>query len=342
MKSSTLKLPTIPNELRLGCIASLYFEEVRDVPMPKQIEVLDTFFKGFIVEEIPSDGQTKQNAVYNDIDGHIKAVRYQGSYHTGQSKRVTQIIGRLIGTAKKGIEKERKTASIIQERIAGELANDITRVNEVRLTVIALFKSLSEPELERFYLTFANYINAVVARREAISERDKELELFPMNDEIFYDLMNCVIDEWNKDELEPKVNSVTWLLLGALLRNRISRLTYVYDSAFNLRRAQPAAIREDEDFEYYYEGDDLDKRFPGIEWYCDRCGEHLNEQEGFDDHHHIWKCTNCGYKNAIEIRNIYDPDDYEVNGGQPTVPDKFFKALKERTDELDEMNGDGS
>jgi hypothetical protein len=213
---------------------------------------------------------------------------------------VTQIIGRLIGTAKKGIEKERKTASIIQERIAGELANDITRINEVRLTVIALFESLSEPELERFYLTFANYINAVVARREAISERDKELELFPMNDEIFYDLMNCVIDEWNKDELEPKVNSVTWLLLGALLRNRISRLTYVYDSAFNLRRAQPAAIREDEDFEYYYEGDDLDKRFPGIEWYCDRCGEHLNEQEGFDDHHHIWKCTNCGYKNAID------------------------------------------
>ena len=56
----------------------------------------------------------------------------------------------------------------------------------------------------------------------------------------------------------------------------------------------------------------------------------------------VWKCTNCGYKNAIEIRNIYDPDDYEVNGGQPTVPDKFFKALKERTDELDEMNGDGS
>ena len=50
MKSSTLKLPTIPNELRLGCIASLYFEEVRDVPMPKQIEVLDTFFKGFIVK----------------------------------------------------------------------------------------------------------------------------------------------------------------------------------------------------------------------------------------------------------------------------------------------------
>ena len=335
MKSSTRNKPTIPNELRLGCIASLYYEDVKGVQVPKQIEVLDTFFKGFIVEEIPSDGQTKQNAVYDDLDGHIKAVRYQGSFHTGQSKRVTQIIGRLIGTAKKGIEKERKTASIIQERIAGELANDINLVNKVRLSVISLFDSFTDPEWDRFYMTFADYINAVVAHRDAISDRDKELELFPMNDEIFSDLMNCVIDEWNVNDLETKVNSITWLLLGALLRNRISRLTYVYDGDFNLRRAQPASIREDNDFEYYYEGDDLDKRFPGIEWYCDRCGEHLNEQEGFDDHHHVWKCTNCGYKNAIEIRNIYDPEDSEVNAGRPTVPDKFFKALKERTDELD-------
>ncbi len=337
MKSSTRNKPTIPNELRLGYIASLYYEEVREVPVPKQIEVLDAFFKGFIVEEIPSDGQTKQNAFYDDLKGRIMAVRYQGSYHTGQSKRVTQIIGRLIGTAKKGIEKERKTASIIQEKIACDLANDDSHLNDVRRGVVDLFMGFSEAEWERFFMTFADYINAVVAHREATDERDRELELFPMNDEIFYDLMECVINEWNINTLESKMNSVTWLLLGALLRNRISRLTYVYDSSFNLRRAQPATLRDDEDFEYYYEGDDLEKRFPGIEWYCDRCGEHLNEQEGFDDHHHIWKCTNCGYKNAIEVRNIYDPDDYEVNGGQPTVPDKFFKALKERTDELDEL-----
>ena len=344
MKSSTRNKPAIPNELRLGCIASLYYKEVREVPVPKQIEVLDAFFKGFIVKEIPSDGQTKKNAVYNDMDGYIEAVRYQGSFHTGQSKRVTQIIGRLIGTAKKGIEKERKTASLIQEKIAGDLANNEDRLNDLRCGVLDLFKGFSETEWERFFLTFADYINAVTARREAISSRDKELELFPMDDEIFYDLMEGVINEWNINTLESKLNSFTWLLLGALLRNRISRLTYVYDSGFRPRRSQPASLRENEDFDYYYEGDDLDKRFPGIEWYCDRCGEHLNEQEGFDDHHHIWKCTNCGYKNEIEIRNIYDPEDSEVNAGQPTIPDKFFKALKERTDELDaqENIGDSS
>ncbi|MCR5293810.1 MAG: hypothetical protein K6E30_01385 [Lachnospiraceae bacterium] len=43
----------------------------------------------------------------------------------------------------------------------------------------------------------------------------------------------------------------------------------------------------------------------------------------------------CGCKNAISIRNIYDPDDSEFNAGNPTIPDKFFKALKERSDELD-------
>ena len=39
-----------------------------------------------------------------------------------------------------------------------------------------------------------------------------------------------------------------------------------------------------------------DERFPDVDWYCDRCGEHLNYQSGFDDHKYTWKCTYCGYK----------------------------------------------
>ncbi len=45
-------------------------------------------------------------------------------------------------------------------------------------------------------------------------------------------------------------------------------------------------------------------RFPGIDWYCDRCNAYLNSQSNFDDHHYIWKCTACGYKNSISQANI--------------------------------------
>lgn len=46
------------------------------------------------------------------------------------------------------------------------------------------------------------------------------------------------------------------------------------------------------------------ERFTGIEWFCDRCNACLNYQHGFDDHHYVWKCTECGYKNSISSDNI--------------------------------------
>ena len=52
-------------------------------------------------------------------------------------------------------------------------------------------------------------------------------------------------------------------------------------------------------------------RFPGIDWYCDRCNDLLNDQPGFEDSHYIWKCTNCGHKNSISSSNIYmSEEDY--------------------------------
>ena len=49
----------------------------------------------------------------------------------------------------------------------------------------------------------------------------------------------------------------------------------------------------------------MSERFPDTDWYCDRCGVYLNSQSGFDDHHYIWQCTECGYKNSISLANIY-------------------------------------
>ncbi len=30
----------------------------------------------------------------------------------------------------------------------------------------------------------------------------------------------------------------------------------------------------------------MSERFPGIDWWCDRCGAYLNDQDGFDDNNY--------------------------------------------------------
>ncbi len=53
----------------------------------------------------------------------------------------------------------------------------------------------------------------------------------------------------------------------------------------------------------------MKKRFPNIQWFCDRCGARLDEQRGFSDRKYIWKCTECGYKNSISRSNIFETDE---------------------------------
>ena len=54
-----------------------------------------------------------------DKDFTIYASKYIGSlYSSDSSNRVSQILGRLIGTAKSNLEKERKTAELIQKNVA--------------------------------------------------------------------------------------------------------------------------------------------------------------------------------------------------------------------------------
>ena len=40
----------------------------------------------------------------------------------------------------------------------------------------------------------------------------------------------------------------------------------------------------------------MSERFPGIDWYC-------------DDHHYVWKCTECGHKNSISADDIYESEE---------------------------------
>lgn len=50
----------------------------------------------------------------------------------------------------------------------------------------------------------------------------------------------------------------------------------------------------------------MSNRFANIDWWCDRCGACLSDQDGFDDHKYTWKCTECGHKNSISADNIYE------------------------------------
>lgn len=55
----------------------------------------------------------------------------------------------------------------------------------------------------------------------------------------------------------------------------------------------------------------MSERFPSIDWWCDRYGAYLNDQDGFDDNNYTHKCAECGHKNSISRDNIYDShEDY--------------------------------
>jgi len=45
-----------------------------------------------------------------------------------------------------------------------------------------------------------------------------------------------------------------------------------------------------------------------FDWYCDKCNDLLNTQQGFTFDCHFWTCIRCGCLNAINEENILGPD----------------------------------
>ena len=43
----------------------------------------------------------------------------------------------------------------------------------------------------------------------------------------------------------------------------------------------------------------MSERFPDVDWWCDRCGGHLNGQFGFDDHRYTW-----GYPQIVDTSRL--------------------------------------
>lgn len=306
-------------------------------------------------------------ALYDERRRSILAMRQEngrfllnlpGASASQQSRRISQLLGRLTGTAKGSQEKERAAACAMQKRMASDLCHNQEAILFYRDHIAQLIYDLDEGQLDRFCDLVPEYMNGVIERREKQTAEEKENEPFPIDDDIYEETMHNITYQWllegnnrqedpdvqETDDLETTANSFTWLLLLSLLRNECSRLNRVYLSTFQPRSSYRPAARvveytetEDPDLigkvEEIYTGNDFDRRFPGVEWYCDRCGEYLNIQPGFDDHLHEWRCRKCGYVNRLSMDEIYDTDAERQNGQPATDNEAFSKALKERTNE---------
>ena len=325
-------------ELRLGLVTDLYYA-ARGMESPNYLDILYQWFGELLIAEEPSDGEYRRDARYIDLEYRIHAVRVHERLYIGQDKRVTQIAGRLIGTAKGNREKERKAAELIQKHVAGLVVNNPDNVLYLQENARKQLDLLSEDALQSLYEQLGGYTEALVQQRAAMSREEAAGEPFPMDDEVFDQVLYNAVYQLNLASCEGLVNAWLWLLCGSLLRNECGRVTRVLDSSWINVYREPSEdgtlqdrlnyLTHPEEYIYTYSGDDLEKRYPGIEWYCDACRAHLNDQPGFDDRLPVWKCTACGHENRIDITEIYDSrQDYEHE--RPSDPAKIEEALQKR------------
>jgi hypothetical protein len=332
------------SDLRFGSIVAIYYN-LKDEKIPKQMDLLDTWFPGLIILEMESDGKTKVPAEYVDREYMIHAVRYNGKLYSGESKRVSQILGRLIGTASGNQEKERKSAELIQKHVAEQFIRDMELTPRLKENVESLFGQLSDEQLDEMDQQIFELLYDLAEQRKEMDDYSRKTEPFSMDDEVFDGVIYNAAYQLNLESYDGLCNAFLWLLTGGLLRNETGRVLRLYDSSFiavNRQISETGELKDKLNYlfhpeEYYdtYSGDDLDNRFPGIEWYCDQCGAHLNEQEGFDDHLPSWKCLKCGFENKLSVGEIYDNHEDWRNGIRKADPDKLADALEVRQQEID-------
>lgn len=58
----------------------------------------------------------------------------------------------------------------------------------------------------------------------------------------------------------------------------------------------------------------MSERFPGVGWWYDRCDAYLNDRDGFDDYHYVWRCAECGHKNSVSVDNFYESKEDLIAG----------------------------
>ncbi len=106
--------------------ASELFYSFLNVKTPKQLDQIDIWFPGILIFSRANSKHDEPE--YIDRKYYILAdLEKDGSFYSGgTSNRVTQIVGRLIGTAKSNQEKGRKDAELIRKHIANVLVTDFS------------------------------------------------------------------------------------------------------------------------------------------------------------------------------------------------------------------------
>jgi len=174
-------------DLRLGYVTDLYYS-LLNKKAPKQLDLLDEWFPGFVVAEREEQG--KIDAEYVDNEFTIYASRYNGSlYSSGSSSRVSQILGRLIGTAKSNQEKERKATELIQKDVANIIITNEDATDILGSAVHEHLSELSEEQLKQFHNKLIGVIWDSTVDRYAKEVYDRLNEPFPMDDEVWDGLM---------------------------------------------------------------------------------------------------------------------------------------------------------
>ena len=328
-------------ELRFGNTAALLFTAMGEKPM-KQLDLLDLFFPCLFVAETEAAGNS-MDAEFDDQNMVIRAVRKNNSLHVGSGRRVSQILGRLCGTAKGNQEKERRTALLLQKKAAEVICTDREYMLVLQDNIREIINVLNDESREAFVILLGIFLTELSYREK--EECDPDI-LFPLDPEVFEGIVYHAIKQFKSGDWEGIRNAWLWILIGSLLRNESGRVLRFYDSSFIMVNRMPSEeetfedrlnfLLHPEEYESVYYGDDLDRKYPGIEFYCDACGAHLNRQEGFDDHQNPWKCTECGHENEISENVIYNSEEDWRMGKGPLDGQDIMKAIQRRREEQED------
>lgn len=328
-------------DLRFGHVTALY-DACTSSPKKNQLDTLYRWFDDLFIEV--RKGNERVDADFDDQHLRILANRVSGRLYIGDSDRVTQLAGRLYGTAKGNREKERYAAELVQKHCARVLVKEENVLIRLQERTLAAVNAMNETRRNLFHASLLDSMFHLALQREAMTDIARDEEPFPMQDEVFDGLLYCIGYQLHLEQCEHTANAFLWFLLGGLLRNEAGRLLRIYDSSFVpvMRQASETASLCDklnylfhpEQYYEVYEGDDLDRRFPGICWRCDQCGDHLDEQPGFDDHLPLWQCRRCGTVNRIELDEIYENEEAWRNHTRKESEERFNDAIARRRRQL--------
>lgn len=331
-------------ELYFGDTVSLYYSFI-GLKKPNQLDLIDIWLPGILVLE--RKNTDKDEPKYEEAEYKIYADKDdKGFYGGGSSTRVTQILGRLIGTAKSNREKGRKDAELIRKHLANEFVTDFDIIERLQMSTADMTDKIDEDKLGDFHHLLFDHMWDLIETRNNLSAEERNNEPFPFDDYVYDDLIYNVAYQLHLYSYDGLVNAYLWLLLGGFLRNQVGSLLKMYHSGFTAinRQLSEFGSLEEKVFylfnkdEYYsvYNGNDTEDKYPDTTWICDNpeCKAILNMQEGFDEDLDEWKCADCGMINKLDHSVIYENEEDYLND-EPINREDYKRAVQTRKEEIE-------